>query len=103
MVELLDQYIEPMLLIPFIENAFKHGTSVLKNPEIHISIEEKQGTLLLKVKNKFATTIRDNKNNGIGLTNVGRRLELLYPNKYTLNLSVDKDWYSVYLSIDLTK
>ena len=102
-IELVDQYIEPMLLIPFIENAFKHGTSVLNNPEIHISIEEKQGTLLLKVKNKFATTIRDNKNNGIGLTNVGRRLELLYPNKYTLNLSVDKDWYSVYLSIDLTK
>ena len=102
-VELLDQYIEPMLLIPFIENAFKHGTSVLKNPEIHISIEEKQGTLLLEVKNKFVTTIRDNKNNGIGLTNVGRRLELLYPTKHTLNQTIEKDWYSVFLTIDLTK
>jgi LytS/YehU family sensor histidine kinase len=101
--ELLDQYIEPMLLIPFIENAFKHGTSVLKNPEIHISIEEKQGALLLEVKNKFVTTIRDNKNNGIGLTNVGRRLELLYPTKHTLNQSIEKDWYSVFLAIDLTK
>ncbi len=101
--ELLDQYIEPMLLIPFIENAFKHGTSVLNNPEIHISLEEKQGALLLEVKNKFVTTVRDNKNNGIGLTNVGRRLELLYPNKHTLNLSIEKDWYLVFLSIDLTK
>jgi LytS/YehU family sensor histidine kinase len=98
-----DRFIEPMLLIPFIENAFKHGTSVLKNPEIHISIEEKQGALLLEVKNKFVTTIRDNKNNGIGLTNVGRRLELLYPTKHTLNQSIEKDWYSVFLAIDLTK
>jgi two-component system LytT family sensor kinase len=103
MYELLDQYIEPMLLIPFIENAFKHGTSVLNNPEIHISLKEEKGVLLLEVKNKFVTTVRDNKNNGIGLTNVGRRLELLYPNKHTLNLSIEKDWYSVFLSIDLTK
>jgi sensor histidine kinase YesM len=101
--ELLDQYIEPMLLIPFIENAFKHGTSVLNKPEIHVSLKEEKGVLLLEVKNKFVTTVRDNKNNGIGLTNVGRRLELLYPNKHTLNLSIEKDWYSVFLSIDLTK
>lgn len=101
--ELLDHYIEPMLLIPFIENAFKHGTSVLNNAEILISLKENQGVLLLEVKNKFVVTVRDNKNNGIGLTNVGRRLELLYPNKHTLNLSVEKDWYSVFLSIDLTK
>lgn len=101
--ELLDQYIEPMLLIPFIENAFKHGTSVLNNPEIHVSLKEEKGVLLLEVKNKFVTTIRDNKNNGIGLTNVGRRLELLYPTKHTLNQSIEKDWYSVFLAIDLTK
>lgn len=101
--ELLDHYIEPMLLIPFIENAFKHGTSVLNNPEILISLKEKQGVLLLEVKNKFVATFRDNKNNGIGLTNVGRRLELLYPNKHTLNLSIEKDWYTVFLAIDLTK
>lgn len=102
-IELLDHYIEPMLLIPFIENAFKHGTIVLKNPEIEVKLVEKQGTLLLEVKNKFVSIERESKNNGIGLTNVSRRLELLYPNKHILKLSIEKDWYSVYLSIDLTK
>ena len=100
-VELIDQYIEPMLLIPFIENAFKHGTSVLKNPEIRISITEKDDKLILEVANKFVKIAHENKNNGIGLSNVNRRLELLYPNNHTFNLSVDNDWFSVYLSIDL--
>ena len=96
-----DRFIEPMLLIPFIENAFKHGTSVLKNPEIRISLTEKDDKLILEVANKFVKIAHENKNNGIGLSNVNRRLELLYPNNHTFNLSVDNDWFSVYLSIDL--
>ena len=95
-----DRFIEPMLLIPFIENAFKHGTSVLINPEIRISLTEKDDKLILEVANKFVKIAHENKNNGIGLSNVGRRLELLYPHKHTFNLSVEKDWFSAYLSID---
>jgi LytS/YehU family sensor histidine kinase len=100
---LVDQYIEPMLFIPFIENAFKHGTSVLKNPEIRLSIQEQSDSLILSVSNRFIVSERDSKNHGIGLSNVRRRLELLYPNKHTLKLTIEEDWFFVYLSIDLSK
>ncbi len=100
--ELVEGYVEPMLLIPYIENAFKHGTSVLKNPEIKISIKEADGKLVLVVVNKFVRKeLTNDKNHGIGLVNVGRRLELLYPGKHVLKITNENEWYSVYLSIDV--
>ncbi len=100
--EHIEGYIEPMLLIPFIENAFKHGTSVLNAPEIKIYMKEHQGKLILEVSNKFVKKDDHNdKNHGIGLVNVGRRLALLYPGKHELRIMSENDWYSVYLSIDI--
>ncbi len=100
--ELVEGYVEPMLLIPYIENAFKHGTSVLNNPEIKISLKEVDGKLLLEVANKFVRKEKTNdKNHGIGLVNVGRRLELLYPGKHELKIMSENEWYYVYLSIDI--
>ena len=102
--EYQDGYIEPMLLIPFIENAFKHGTSVLKNPEIKILIKESNDNLILQVSNKFVSKFKQNdKNHGIGLINVQRRLELLYPGKHELKIMNDTEWYSVYLSVNIIK
>ena len=102
--ELVEGYVEPMLLIPFIENAFKHGTSVLNNPEIQISLKEIEGKLILEVANKFVRNEQQNdKNHGIGLINVARRLELLYPEKHELKIVNENEWYSVYLSIDILK
>ena len=74
--------IEPMLLIPFIENAFKHGIGTIQNPEIDISLQVKSNMLHFTVKNKYnyTTDTAKDKTSGIGLANVKRRLQLLYGN-----------------------
>lgn len=98
--------VAPMLFLPYIENAFKHGTSVNEQSEILIAISQENNTLMLHVKND----IIDNKSvapeeyGGIGLENTRRRLDLLYPGKYQLwfSESVTSKEYNVYLSIDLS-
>lgn len=83
---LQDLPIAPMILVPFVENAFKHGVSARHASLIHISIQQQQSQLLLDVRN----TLFIEKNpsleagNGIGLTNTRRRLDLLYPGQYSL-------------------
>jgi two-component system LytT family sensor kinase len=97
--------VAPMLFLPYIENAFKHGTSVNEQSEILISISQSNNKLSLHVKND----IIDNKSvapeeyGGIGLENTRRRLDLLYPGKYQLLFSESTQGreYNVYLSIDL--
>ena len=97
----LELNIEPMLLIPYIENAFKHGTSVIDSPEIEIHIYIKNNNFQLDVSNKFKETNSKlvSKNQGIGLVNVKRRLDLLYPSKYELIVRKESNWYSVSLSL----
>jgi sensor histidine kinase YesM len=95
--------IEPMLLIPFIENAFKHGNGMLQNPEIRISLKVENGLLDFHVKNKYAEEESPkDKTSGIGLTNVKRRLALLYENKHLLSIDKSNGWYSVSLQIKLS-
>ncbi|MFX5734371.1 hypothetical protein ABTE21_20035, partial [Acinetobacter baumannii] len=78
--------IEPMLLIPFVENSFKHG-GILQNPDIYIYLNVTDNKLNFVVKNKFEEKkVTKDKTSGIGLQNVTRRLELLYPNKYSLKI-----------------
>ena len=75
--------IEPMLLIPFVENAFKHGTGMIENAEIDIDLKVERDILTFSVHNKFSkesVEIKD-KSSGIGLANVQRRLDLLYGDK----------------------
>src|SRR5258708_17934847 len=80
-------YIEPMLLIPLVENAFKHGIGLIDQPviDIHIGVSDTHELSVL-VKNKF--TDKDNeskdKNSGIGLNNLRKRLQLIYPGKFKL-------------------
>ena len=94
--------IEPMLLIPFVENAFKHGTGLTDDPEIEIQLTVTENHLHFTVKNKFKETnaIKD-KTSGIGLTNVKRRLELLYPGSHILSINKKNDWFAVYLDLTL--
>lgn len=101
--EEMNLFIEPMLLIPFIENAFKHGTSIIDSPEIKIKIGIESNQLFLDVKNKYKDNSAnfDPKNQGIGLVNVQRRLELLYPSKYKLQVSKELEWYCVSLTLDI--
>ncbi|MFA6152365.1 MAG: histidine kinase [Chitinophagaceae bacterium] len=94
--------IEPMLLIPFIENAFKHGTGLVTNPFISIEMEVKDSVMLFVVKNRYIKTNTKSSRDtyGIGLLNVKRRLELVYPKKFLLDLDTD-DLFTVTLKIDL--
>jgi sensor histidine kinase YesM len=93
--------IEPLLLIPFVENAFKHGVSYQDASEIMIRLICHDQTLTLNVTNHIAKhhgeTIEQG--SGIGLKNVIRRLELLYPGKHQLQISDDGELYNVSLEI----
>jgi two-component system, LytTR family, sensor kinase len=95
-------YIEPMLLIPFVENAFKHSQSSI-NPEIEISVILTKAKLSLDVKNSYDTVNCNPKDNsgGIGLVNVKRRLELLYGNKYDLQIVKTNSTFQIQLHIGM--
>ncbi|MBK5272272.1 MAG: histidine kinase [Bacteroidia bacterium] len=99
-----DNYeIEPMLLIPFVENAFKHGTGIIENAQISIQLKTEKDKLLFTVKNKYdpsSAEIKD-KTSGIGLTNVKRRLNLLYGSKHSLLINQKDNWFTVSLQINL--
>jgi len=95
--------IEPMLLIPFVENAFKHGVGLIDQPAIYIDLHVQAGVLLFSVKNKFnaaSPEVKD-KGSGIGLANVKRRLNLLYGRQQKLNINHDHDWFTVSLELNL--
>ena len=95
--------IEPMLLIPFVENAFKHGTGMLENPKIDICLKAERNVLYFTVSNRYnpaSAEIKD-KANGIGLVNVQRRLNLLYPRHHTLSITKDDGLFTVSLTINI--
>jgi two-component system LytT family sensor kinase len=95
--------IEPMLLIPFVENAFKHGTGLVANAQITISLKLADGQLHFQVRNRYNETVQweKDKTSGIGLTNVKRRLNLLYPDSHTLRIDREGGWFSVLLKLNL--
>ncbi|HLX67357.1 MAG TPA: histidine kinase [Puia sp.] len=95
--------IEPMLLIPFVENAFKHGVGLIEQPAIYIDLHVQAGVLFFQVKNKYnadSSEVKD-KGSGIGLANVRRRLNLLYGRQQKLNINRDQDWFTVSLELNL--
>ncbi len=86
---LQDVPIAPMLLLPFVENAFKHGVSATQPSQIGIRVRQQEGRLEIAVRN---TNFPEKgpaleAGSGIGLVNTRRRLDLLYPGRYTLNVS----------------
>jgi two-component system, LytTR family, sensor kinase len=95
--------IEPMLLIPFVENAFKHGVSYLENSQIRILLDITGGNLHFLVENNLVRKNGDpvQQEPGIGLRNVLRRLELLYPGRHTIRVGDDGTKYRVSLDIIL--
>lgn len=95
--------IEPMLLIPFIENAYKHGASISQAPHISINIVAKKEQLYFEVMNRFDTGNQSkDADRGIGIANVKDRLTLLYPGKYKLAIDNDNAIFYVRLQLDLT-
>lgn len=97
--------IEPMLLIPFVENAFKHGTGMIEDPIILISLEidETNPAIRFRVINPVAPVSGSkDKSSGIGLANVKRRLAILYPAKHKLSASEHNGIFTSDLTIYLS-
>ena len=95
--------IAPLLLLPFVENCFKHGASrVLKNPWINLKIEINGRKLSMKLMNgKTANSDEAPARSGTGINNVKRRLDLLYKNKYDLHIANESEVFVVNLNLDL--
>lgn len=93
------QMVAPLLFVAFIENAFKHGILNEANEPINIHLKTTANSINLIVRNKISQSYKDT-GGGIGLQNVKRRLELLYPGKYILEIS-DNQYYNVHLSLNL--
>jgi two-component system LytT family sensor kinase len=105
------QHIEPMLLIPIVENAFKHGIGLVDTPLIHIdAVIAANNILSVTVKNKYNPELEEaEKKPGIGLVNLKKRLDLIYPDSHRLEVmknhrydAVTKEnWYTITLQIPL--
>ncbi len=94
--------IAPMLLIPFVENAFKHGISLQKKSWVKISLRCLDGSVHLDVNNSIHRSNEEDpekKASGIGLENVKQRLQLLYPDKHELIIRENELEYFVHLSV----
>ena len=96
--------IAPMLLIPFIENSFKHGLQgVAGAVQIRIDLEVSSSGLDFRLSNTTGTgaPLDLEKRKGIGIENTRQRLELLYPAKHTLNIQKEQGTFMVNLKLEL--
>jgi len=96
--------IAPMLLIPFVENAFKHGELTQGFLRIRIDIRVENLMLDFSIKNSVLSKETEENENGIGLENFRKRLDLNYKDNYRLEKSITDGWYIAHLRIpDLNK
>ncbi len=96
--------IEPMLLLPFVENAFKHGISMVDDPliDIFLTVNARDAILRFVVLNSVSPVKDMEKSDtGIGIQNIKRRLELLYPNQHELNLNNQNGLFKAEIIIKL--
>jgi LytS/YehU family sensor histidine kinase len=93
--------IQPLLLIPFVENAFKHGTDSTSDCLINIDLQIKDKSIYLIVKNDDLKSRDEDGKSGFGLNNIKRRLELEYPQRHVLNTEVIDNVFIVKLFISL--
>lgn len=98
--EIDNQHIVPFILISFVENAFKHGVANDPKDPIKINIIANQKILHFSVTNKKNTHNKDEVG-GVGLNNVERRLQLLYPDRYKLNIVNSATHYTSELMLDI--
>ncbi|MFC6997947.1 sensor histidine kinase [Rufibacter roseus] len=101
---LAEKFIAPMLLIPFVENAFKHGISLKSKSWIKVSLHYEPNKLLFDVYN--STHVKNEQDpekekSGVGLENVKQRLNMLYANKHELIIRETQEEFFVHLTIEL--
>ncbi len=93
--------IAPLLLIPFVENAFQYGVSIDEPSFVKVDLRVEDRKLHLNVKNSITTHHEEKKGAGTGLKNVEKSLQLLYPDQYSLRCDPQKDTFEVDLTIQL--
>jgi sensor histidine kinase YesM len=94
--------ITPLLLIPFIENAFKYGVNTEEDSHIDIRLQVSGSTLLLDVFNKKVNLdLSTHVKSGLGISNTRNRLQLIYPNKHALQIADTEKGFRVSLQIEL--
>ncbi|MBL7137245.1 MAG: histidine kinase [Bacteroidales bacterium] len=94
--------IAPMLFIPFVENAYKHGSKGKRIPAITVDLRIQPREIRFEVVNfieKHHEQVKDD-SKGIGLTNVIRRLDLIYPEQYSLSIDEEEEQYKIVLEIN---
>jgi len=96
-----DTEVPPLLFLPFIENCFKHGAKNNDNIEVSITFDKKDTNLVFYVENSFNQSTNVVTKHGIGIKNVKRRLQLLYPNEFELKTNITQNNYAVELKIPL--
>lgn len=94
-------YIAPMLLIPFVENAFKHGVRPEKDSFVGIIVDCSGGRLVFLCTNRVFDSKPADSPRGIGLNNVRGRLDLLYKGDYKLDITEDGEYYGVRLELPI--
>ena len=104
--DLKEKKIAPLLFLPFVENSFKHGLKGGGNMVfVSINIQVQQDSLLFEIENSKGknSDVQDGKYKGIGIENVRKRLDLIYPEKYSLNIIDKEKTFKVTLNLKLTE
>lgn len=94
-----DVKIPPMIFLPFIENAFKHGHQIKDVLKVNINFECMEERLIFKMEN--STHQKKESKKGIGLENIKKRLEMIYKDDFKLNITNNSESFKVYLSIPM--
>jgi two-component system LytT family sensor kinase len=99
----LGRQIAPLLLLPFVENAFKYGISTREWSPIRILLDIKKDSLYFSISNQkhLNTALKMADNTGIGISNTKRRLDLLYEDRYSLSIEDKTSEFSVHLKISV--
>lgn len=93
--------VAPLILMSFVENAFKHGVNPDEESAISIAINMTEGCLQLKVENNKVASVTRHETMGIGLKNAGSRLQQLYPGRHRLTIDDNEKTFSVHLILEL--
>jgi two-component system LytT family sensor kinase len=104
--EINDLYIAPLLLLPLIENSFKHGiANSIKQGWIRVDVSRQTDNFSIKIENSIEEKEQQNefKNGGIGISNVQKRLHLIYPDAHELKIAQQPHSYLVILKIKHSK
>jgi len=97
----IGRQIAPLLLLPFVENAFKYGISTRERSPIHIELEIEKEWLYFRICNQkhINTSLKMSDNTGIGISNTKRRLDLFYEDRHQLTIDDRANEFSVHLKI----